>query len=49
MVPTFKEFKIFWVQWRQRPSQRLVKEPYDKWDDLGAIEVIGNIDGDRKD
>jgi len=30
-------------------SQRLVKEPYDKWYDLGAIEVIGNIDGDRKD
>ena len=30
-------------------SQRLVKEPYDKWYDLGALEVIGNIDGDRKD
>ena len=30
-------------------SQRLVKEPYDKWYDLGAIGIIGNIDGDRKD
>lgn len=26
----------------------MVKEAYDKWYDLGAIEVIGNIDGDRK-
>lgn len=38
-----------WGPVEREESQRLVKELYDKWYNLGAIGIIGNIGGDRKD